>query len=647
MEIYRDTEAPTLDATHFEDISAEHSQNLLTIRGVLAAQFYRYLEPEAWSLLVEAQHTSRANNEQDSVTALMLDPSTGGWLSQLIPYELADPQTGTTQERDEDFWWHILHGYTIAASAAIQAGVPSFSIKVPVWSGRVTLPGLGQAVLQDTPRSDSARDMALVTASQDSIIIEGCNNRIELARSGENNIPEWKETARIVVEGVEPDTRWGVILDDTNPYRLTSPPIAPADDIHQFRHATHQHTEEEWIDLTRASMTLLVRDHPQMAHDISREVRSIVPLSFKPQAIRLRPYSASGSAAAGGIELDYQHYPDVAAASLVHEGAHNKYYGLVLKDPFISKEWSSKPYLNSPWRSDIRPATGHLLGIDAFSSVAEFWRQRLDPGIKKNSREANLAAYEVAFLRFQIGLALGQIDKDDSVLTEEGQAFIDHILKPRIEHIDQQAIPILTTSAAKDAVEYHIAMWRAHHYRPAASLVANIVQSWKKGEECPSLTSEPDKLVPGKGYYFDLWSTFHRLSIAEPVIFDTLVRNPQEIAEHVQGAQPRDILSFAGRADEAKSDYCHELENNPHIDPRTVVGLGYTMQGFGEILSSGLLKSAPHIYRAVLQKIIDCEIERPHPINLLEWMTGGYGARQNLGIDDIATRKIMDHLQDN
>lgn len=646
METQKQTEQPQFDAQYFEDISADHSRVLAEARGVLAARFYTYTEPRAWDLLVEAQQTCHAHNTPDVVTAQLLDPSTGGWLSELIPYERPDPQTGTTREKDADFAWHILHAHSIAASAALQAGVPSFAIEVPAWSGRVTLPGIGQAKLCSADAHDDTRQTALLTASPESVVIEGCGNRLELSRITNNDMSEWSTIERVTIDGVEPGTTWSVLLDDINPYRLTSSAIAPAADIHQLGHPAHQYDAEAWHDITKASMELLVQDHPGLARDISREVRAVVPLSFKPQAIRLRPYSASSSSTAGAIELDYQHYPDVAAASLVHEGAHNKYYGLVLKHPFVRTDQANHPYLNSPWRSDVRPASGHLLGIDAFSSVAEFWRQRLSVDVQKRPYEAQLASYEVSFLRLQIELAISQIDGDKQVLTDEGQAFIDSILKPRITQIDNENIPILTTQAAKDAVEYHIAMWRAHHYQPPQSLVDTVVDAWNRGDECPQFTNEADKLVPGKGYYFDLWSTFHRLCIAEPEIFADIASRPQEIAEHVQGAQPRDILSFVGKAEEAQHDFCSELTATRHIDPRTIVGLGFTLVGMADIRPAALLRGEPHVYRKVFQTLIDNEVERPDPVQLARWMSGGYGTpRQRLGTEKVVDLSIAKHLR--
>lgn len=612
---------PILGPEYFEELSDMHTERLTAVRSVLLSHFYTYAAPEAWDLLIEAQQTSLANNEPNVIAGLLLDPSTGGWLSQLVPYEQKNLQTGELQEKDANFWWHTLHAHSIAASAAIQAGVPAFSIEVPAWSGCVTLPGLGQATLRNYEQSqEEGREMVRLTADPDTVTIEGCGNRVEIARSGGHETPEWKETARIVVDEPESATTWGVLLDDTNPYRFTSPPVAPAKDTHRLGRPTHRHSREEWVALTRAGMQLLVRDHPELARTMSNEIRSIVPLCYAPQAVRLKPYSASGSSTAGGVEVDFQHYPEIVAASLIHEGSHNRYYGLVLKQPFISEDWSNQPNYNSPWRSDVRPATGHLLGIDAFSNVAEFWRQRLVANTMTGMNDACLAEYEVAFLRSQVTLALEQIDADSDVLTAEGQAFIAHVLKPRIEQLQTKTITSRIKHMAEDAVNYHIAMWRAYHYRPAPSLIANVVQCWQKGVSCPDLTSVHDTLVPSKGYYFDLWSTFGRLCVGEPKIFEALVRNPQGVAEHVQGAQPRDLLCFAGRSEVAEREYTDELRHSKHIDPQTVVGLGFAFQEFHSLRASRILRAYPHTYRAVLERLMQSNVTRPDPISLVRWM---------------------------
>lgn len=612
-------EEPVLDAEHFEALSEAHTRNILAVRGVAATHFYTYLEPAAWDLLVTSQQTCAENNQPDAVSAVLLDPATGGWLAQLVPYERPHPDTGVPLEKDETFWWHILHGYSIAASAAIQAEVPSFSMTVPAWSGRVTLPGLGQAILRQMAATEDVREMATITATPDSITIAGCGNTVTLNRTSPNDNSAWQETARITAGN--PDEPWGVLLDDTNPYRLTAAPVAPNQDIHQFGTGLHAQPKTEWLDLIKASMDMLVRDHPQIAHSLRREVRSIAPLSFTPQAICLRPYSASGSATTGGAELDFQHFPEITAASLVHEGAHMKYYGMVLERPFVGKTGADRPYLNSPWRSDVRPAAGHLLGIDAFSNVGEFWRERVSGEVWLDSKlSMDIASYEVAFLRTQVEIALGQIDQDDSVLTPEGQAYINEVLKPRIAQLQAEQVQQRVAEAAQEAVDYHIAMWRAHHYALPAEHIGQLVTSWLKGDACPDISDTPSQLVPGTGHYFDLWTTFNRLSIGKPDVFAQLRKNPPAIGDHVQGAQPRDLLNYLHESERAGQAYIYELRGQKTIDPRTIVGLGFALRNTVDMPSSRILREHPHVYKAVLNRLIELDVSRPDPLALARWM---------------------------
>ena len=120
----------------------------------------------------------------------------------------------------------------------------------------------------------------------------------------------------------------------------------------------------------RGAFDLLQRLWPESVPDLSAVVRGIVAIS----APRGTIFSASASGVPGTILLTIlpEAAPEVIAECLIHEAAHVK----------LDTLWASEPLLNNdgerryrhPWRPDLRPMRGVLLGAHAFINVAEMNR---------------------------------------------------------------------------------------------------------------------------------------------------------------------------------------------------------------------------------------------------------------------------------
>lgn len=178
---------------------------------------------------------------------------------------------------------------------------------------------------------------------------------------------------------------------------------------------------ELWTAQTAAAIGIL--ESVQSGHwiPVRETIRSIVPLASKPDV----NISGTGESALGCIASSLPEDAGILAETLAHEGAHTALH--ILSD--VTDFWvPSARLFRSPWRKDLRPASGVIHGIYAFLSVAQMWSLLLEKGA--GSRES-LARWRLATVTSQVTDALDELRDADEVtpagrrLLEEGRKRLD------------------------------------------------------------------------------------------------------------------------------------------------------------------------------------------------------------------------------
>jgi HEXXH motif-containing protein len=509
----------------------------------------------------------------------------------------------------------------MAATAAIRAGL-DFEITVPVWSGRVTLPGLGQATLHETSPMDTHGDpwgIAAIKAQGDVVEISNGRGTISIPRTDEVELDGWRGLKSIHAEVPGDSSGIHIALDHFNPYRGAGEPIPPDDPIHNLDRLH----EERWLAQLADGAGLLVRDHPGFAKVLAGVVRSVFPQTDRKLAIRFRPQSASSGDMIGAVEMSPPHDPRELAGTLVHEGYHNILNAIMLATPLFQKD-PARPdrieELYAPWRDDPRHAFGLLHGIVSFLGVARFWQERIALETP-DSPEARLAQFEVAHWRQQLPAAIAQLEARPDLFTTEGRAFVNDILIPGIDSLQTQELPPEIRQVADIAVVYHRARWAAHHLGLDQGMVEAFAHNWTKQAPISDKITETHTLqFEPRARNFDTWALLARLSVVEPNILTEMHQDPNKVTEYVPGATKADIEYFAGNVEEARDLYIAVLQTPDGFDdPHDIVGLGFTLS---DGAARQLLLHRPQVYRGVQRQVVALTGSPADPMQLARWLGG-------------------------
>lgn len=186
-------------------------------------------------------------------------------------------------------------------------------------------------------------------------------------------------------------------------------------------------SSQEWVNGMRAGLELVRTGLPTIADEIELLIQQLVPVGFD----KKKHLSASYQEMIGTIYLSLHPEPMTLAEALIHEHSHNKINMLWTMAPVIENAFS--PSYPSPFRPDLRPLHGVLLGVHAFLPVEHLYEnlgalshpitsdpnfERRRKAIRKNNREAceTLAQYAEA--------------------SAEGQSVMDEIMTWN-EHFEQ------------------------------------------------------------------------------------------------------------------------------------------------------------------------------------------------------------------
>ncbi|MGV9364914.1 aKG-HExxH-type peptide beta-hydroxylase [Amycolatopsis sp. NPDC003731] len=544
--------------------AAERSRRLLLIRGIIdeatkAPELYEPLaSPDsAWELLAKTEQAAPA-----ALEAILAHPYTGSWAGYTIRLCRHDV-SGVFP-----FWVHLGHLHSLAAAAAIRAGI-TFETSVPCWQGNVFLPTLGMAGL----RSAQPFGVAHIRGRDGAFEVWNSAARVRVPSARTPDTEHWSGIREAVTWAGE--RRLAVKLDDVDPYRGLYGPIPP-----QRLDAA---TLESWRTVLDDAWRLLAGRVPEFAEAIQGGLDSLVP--DPPVPFRLP--SASTGEAFGSAIMAYGADPAQLAAALVHEFQHIRLGGLLHLVPLTVDDPRERLY--APWRPDPRPIGGVIHGIYAFFGVTAFWR-----AVAADDPENPLASFEFALWRAQTWRTVRAVRADES-LTPAGRRFLGCVAT-RLSPWQHEPIHHHSAFLAGLAAQDHYAAWRARHLRPDPQLVASFADAWV-GRRPPSFAGplpEPGPPTPvPDGTWPDARTDLLRIRFGPGGGSALPARGPT-----VPGATSADVLFASGRYFEAADSYRQLLAANPD-DPSALVGLGLAMAARSTGPATRALLHHPELVRAV------------------------------------------------
>ncbi|MFD2416658.1 HEXXH motif domain-containing protein [Amycolatopsis pigmentata] len=550
--------------------SAERSRRKLLLSALLEAvakapeQFGPLPSAETlWELLARVEAASPAAFDR-----LLDHPYTGSWAGYTTRL-LRNDLNGVGP-----LWIHLGHAYTIAAAAAIRAGL-RFDIAVPLWKGNVALPTLGMARL----RASSPFSVAEVGGGPGNYVIRHGARSVRVPDRAGTDGPGWWGLRRL--RTAAGDRRFSVALDDLDPYRGLYEPVPP-----QRLSSTEF---SEWSGMLVEAWRLLVKALPDYSSLLSAGLNSLVP---RPPVLFRNP-SASTGEAFGSAVLGRPTDTASLAATLVHEFQHVVLGGVLHLTRLCDEDPRERFYV--PWRDDPRPLAGAIQGTYAFLGVTAFWRRLASVGPGPAIRRA---WFEFAYWRAQTWRTLEAL-RGDASLTAAGRRFLDGVagtLGPwRHERIEED-IAVLAGAAMAD----HRAGWRSRHLRPSPGVVGQLVDCWLAGESRPPVSLIGDELSPTP-VPDGAWS-HARADLVRLALTGAGDAELEDVWPTVPGATAADFAYATGRYDDATRRYRAELAETPDR-PASLVGLGLALAETGPNSASRALLYCPELVRAVHREL--------------------------------------------
>ncbi|MFD5824328.1 HEXXH motif domain-containing protein [Lentzea sp. NPDC060358] len=565
---------------------AERSRRMLLLHALLetsakAPELYgpMPLPDEARQLFDRVERKSPAAFDR-----LLAHPYTGSWAGYTTRL-LRDRIDGVCP-----LWMHLGHVHSIAAAAAIRAGL-DFEIAVPLWNGNASLPTLGMTRLP------------FMTSFSVATVHGGPESYRVTNELGSESIPDPDETGagwqhiRVCHCEVEQQI-FTVCLDDVDPYRGLYEPLLPQrlGDVEVA----------DWTRLIDEAWRLVVVAEPSFGKVLSAGLSSLVP---KPNVPFQNPSASTGEAFGSAVVGRPEDGADLAA-TLIHELQHIVLGGILHMVRLYESDPQERIY--APWRDDPRPLSGVLQGVYAFFGVAAFWRALAVVGSGVIGRRAS---FEFAFWRRQVWHTL-LVLREDATLTDAGRRFlagIEDVLGPwQREHVREDMVK-LAVAVAKD----HRAGWRLRHLRPEPAAVAAIVDSWRAGRPVPPIGAIHADLVSTPvpdGTWSRSRAALVRLSLTKA--------DRAELAatwREVPGATSADFAYSTSRFEDAVMGYRAELGATPDR-PASLVGLGLALDATGSGPAARALLHRPELVRAVHRELRRTAARRPTPEAVAEWI---------------------------
>jgi HEXXH motif-containing protein len=467
----------------------------------------------AWKSLTAIQE--RAPEEFDHIFLL---PQTGMWITHCLR-RMRVMDTGPVP-----LWVDVGHVYGIVLAVAARVGL-EVSVAVPHRAGRVMVPGLGMALVRDTPEFG----LAAARVYDGRLRLRVGQHVVEVRLPAVADTPEWWATRTLRTRAGHHE--FAVQLDDLDPYR-TFRPVDPPERLPDAEAGC-------WQQLLDEAYAIIERDSLEAAAALADALQVLVPV---PSALKAEVYSATSGNSVGAALVSMPRDPADFAMTLVHEFQHLKLEGLTHLLALCEDDGASRYY--APWRDDPRPLTGLFQGVYAFLAVTRFSRSRwLEGGPGLGGLE-----FDFAFRRAQTWHGLRSLRRDP-LLTELGRRYVTGMAE-RMRPWCHDRVTQPATAAARLALSDHRVGWRIRHARPSPADIAGLADAYCAGLPAPAALPSA-AIVPGLRAG---WS-HRRLSLARQ-----RVAAPHEFAG--RSASP-DVDLVAGYYPRAVDGYLDLLAADP------------------------------------------------------------------------------------
>ncbi|MFF1355008.1 aKG-HExxH-type peptide beta-hydroxylase [Streptomyces sp. NPDC058297] len=584
--------------------AAERSRRMLMLRALAAAEREAGegagpLPPlaHAFDLLARAEA-----HRPEAVASVLGHPPVGVWAVRL----LGRLRGGAGSRPGEPpLWREAGYAHALAAAAALRAGLAA-RVRVPASAGKVVLPTVGYAVLDD---AFGDHDVAtLETDGRGAARVTLGPHTVELPAALHLPAPGWHPARLLSWTPREPGT--GVLLDDADPYRdfrSPWPPPAPLTDAESDTWQRHLHDAAQ----------LLGARHPDAARAVPLVLNSLVPLPGMP---RFRSSSASYAEAFGSVLVSLPRDAVDFAVTLVHESRHSVLNGLSHQIQLVDRAAGgprADTLLYAPWRTDPRPPWGLLHGTYAFTGVADFWRSERHA---LTGPKAALAHFEFAVWRDAVAIALRTLDAQPG-LTPWGRAFVDGMARQTAPWADDD-VPAEALAAARTELADLRATWCSHNLAPDPAATRLLADHRRGGGPAEEATAPPSRLRTDPPPRLpELRCELRRLHLADAGTFTPDTRSRLSGVERSPDLLEADMcLLRGGPADAARAvdRYRAVLAAAPGTRPAWV-GLGLALEASGEGAPATALLHRPELVRALALDERARGTQAPDPLELARW----------------------------
>lgn len=545
--------------------------------------------PEVRDLLVRAERA-----DSNAVTAVLLHPSVGRWLSWALRAMHEPPGGPSTWAGTPPA--DLLRLHSIAAAVGVRARL-SFTLPVPVHGGHVHLPGLGAADLHA-----SGTDVARVVSHGTAAVVEGDGVEVRLPSPSDPNPPGWMPVHRVRTPVGR--RHFDFVLEDMDPYRENDA-LAPPDRLGPV-------ALTRWRRTIRDAGRLLADLRPGQADALTVTLTALTPRpDAEPTAETMT--SMSSSEAFGGVVLSMP--PDAVelAATLIHEFRHMELDAVLdsLDLYETGREGADEELYYAPWRDTPRPLPGFLHGVFAFFAVVDFWRELTHLAGSRHLRRR--AQFQYAYWRIQTSHAFEALSST-ARLTTSGRELLAGLDDRTACWTVPEAVPEEITALATEAVVAHRIRWRLHHVSPDPHAVSELADAWRSGAEAPPKSVAgvllPDTAVPSLNQYTARLCQWATGVPAEGTAID-----------------PADLARLQGRQHDSRrlatSQVTRRLQQ-PGRWARLALALRRDARtaspGSTDAVAARALVHCPEAVRAIFARIVVEPCAKPDPVALAAWL---------------------------